>query len=604
MSLRDWKWLEVLCQDFNRARSLTVLLLVKYNEWEQLAHLRCVPSDYCDLFHSVDDFRFDYQISELLRKCEDLPIRVNTKRAALQSFYDSEYKCATTNARLRTLSYQMTSVVCFNKVNPLWERVVKHARGLIRYVLGPLPDLDITRLSPGSTYDDRRFILPQDKMSSRPTASSRDFYSTIEPKWGKSLWSRSLCKEKPDCSDPLIVGGNWFSTVPKTALTDRGICIEPSLNMVYQLTTGDHIRKGLSRVGIDLKYGQYRHQDLAASGSKNLDICTIDLSAASDSVGIELVRLLLPNQWFEWLDLIRSHYTRVPDLSTGKRHWRRNAKFSSMGNGFTFELETLLFWALSKTVADLCGHNIDTLTVYGDDIIVDRAIGRKVVACLSFFGFSPNIRKTYIDDIPFRESCGGDFYRGFNVRGYYLGKTPCEPIDWIKLANGIRRMARHSVLDCTDDLHVYGRCWAYIVGELPTSVRSIRGPVELGDNCIHDQRQFWRLRKTKDGWRIKTLRPTWPGYATTSYDRRFWTRGSIISAITLGLLFGQGDSQIFDPIRNKWIYIKGSQSVPRIEPIGYSFTWTPLPACDMPRADLIHANKSRNGLLYHFRDID
>lgn len=318
----DLDWAEVLLEDFNRARALTVYMLLKYQEWDQLINLDCDPSGY--LPHAIEDFRRDYQATNLFRKCADLPSSYDTKAEAVKSFYLAEAMCKRTNRRLYPI--MMANGVHHYGV-PQWvlnfvEEWKKHVKAL----LGPLPQQIKIKFSSGSTYDDRRFITVMDKISSRPTCTSAA-YSVIEPSWSKTAWSRSLCEEVPQRSMPRFVRGNRFTTVPKTAKTDRGICVEPSLNVTHQLGVGSVIRKRLRSDGIDLKFGQDLHRKLVAEASLTLDLATIDLSMASDTVAYNLVKLVVPENWFDLLDCLRSPETRI------NGHWHENAKFSSMGNG-------------------------------------------------------------------------------------------------------------------------------------------------------------------------------------------------------------------------------------------------------------------------------
>lgn len=568
MSHSDWDWLEVLCQDFDRARSLTVLLMVQHGEWDQLVNLRCYPQDYCSpLFHTIDDFRFDYQITELLRKCSDLPVVTSDPKAkALDNFWDAEQLCANTNARLYNLRRQLSDDWFHPQGTSKWKPFIKIWRRIVRDILGPLPhDLGV-KFSSGSTFDDKRYILPQDKMSSRATVTQQA-YEVIEPFWRHTLWCQSLCAERPNRSLPKTVLGNRFTTVPKDATQHRGICVEPSLNVTHQLHVGGVIRERLSMQGIDLNFGQPVHQRLAEQASKTLEIATIDLSSASDTVSLELCRLILPSLWLDLLESLRSPFTRIK--KNGERIWHKNAKFSSMGNGFTFELETLIFFSLAKAVEEFSGSKSSVVKVYGDDIIVDSWLAKLLVPALRFFGFKTNDRKTFIDDTPFRESCGSDYYRGVNVRGHYLESIPKEPIDWIKLANGIRRMASPD-LHAFNDLYCYKRSWLRVISHMPTHIRRCRGPARLGDICIHDHRSTWAIStRRKDGIReIRVVLPSFSDDAYTSYDRKFWTRGSITSAATLGLLRDQGDT-VVKCRDGKYLIIRGRQKLARVEPCGH-----------------------------------
>jgi len=57
--------------------------------------------------------------------------------------------------------------------------------------------------------------------------------------------------------------------------------------------------------------------------------------------------------------------------------------------------------------------------VFGDDIICVAESYSLVVHLLGLLGFRVNQHKSF-NNGPFRESCGADYYHGFNVRGVYL----------------------------------------------------------------------------------------------------------------------------------------------------------------------------------------
>jgi hypothetical protein len=151
---------------------------------------------------------------------------------------------------------------------------------------------------------------------------------------------------------------------------------------------------------------------LAQIGSNDGSLATIDLSSASDTVAREVVRFLMPESWYERLDLCRS---KVGELD-GK--WLRYEKFSSMGNGFTFELETLIFWGLAIACVRSCGLETDKVRVYGDDIIVPVDAYDFLVEVLSYCGFTTNSSKSYKSGA-FRESCGKDYFNGHEVRPFF-----------------------------------------------------------------------------------------------------------------------------------------------------------------------------------------
>jgi hypothetical protein len=201
--------------------------------------------------------------------------------------------------------------------------------------------------------------------------------------------------------------------VPKTTLVLRPIAVEPLLNSYLQKGIDVYMRNLLlRRANVDLS-DQESNCRMAWEGSFDEEdsFCTIDLSSASDSISLEVVRDLLPPDWFYLLDRIRSPMYR----KNGKDY--RYQKFCSMGNGFCFPLQTLIF--LAACFATGAGKPGVDFRVYGDDIIVRKCHFDDLIAALSQLGFVTNKSKTFGSG-PFRESCGMDYYSGVDVRPVYL----------------------------------------------------------------------------------------------------------------------------------------------------------------------------------------
>jgi hypothetical protein len=203
---------------------------------------------------------------------------------------------------------------------------------------------------------------------------------------------------------------NKIVFVPKTAKVLRTIAIEPLLNGYVQKGIDVVMRKRLRRVGINLN-DQSLNQELARKGSLPGQIdpyVTIDLSSASDSISTELCRNLLPPEWFEFLNHIRSK-SYVLGKGVNRYH-----KFTTMGNGFCFPLETLIFASLCH-VACIESNQKPDFSVYGDDIIVRQSVANRTLELLRVCGFTVNRDKTFLSG-PFRESCGADWFEGEDVR--------------------------------------------------------------------------------------------------------------------------------------------------------------------------------------------
>jgi hypothetical protein len=102
---------------------------------------------------------------------------------------------------------------------------------------------------------------------------------------------------------------------------------------------------------------------------------------------------------------------------------------STMGNATTFPLETLVFWAYGHAVKlSLSRGNslfpewedLKSISVFGDDCIIPSAVAEQFCSVLQSIGFQVNFEKSFLGPIRFRESCGGDYLAGRDVRPYFL----------------------------------------------------------------------------------------------------------------------------------------------------------------------------------------
>lgn len=306
-----------------------------------------------------------------------------------------------------------------------------------------------------------------------------DITAAALPHWERSKQLRPVWVNSSSDHCPRLVTGNEFFTVPKNSDIDRACCKEPDLNMYLQKGVGNHIRRSLRRVGLDLN-NQTPNKDMAKIGSENGSLATIDLSSASDSVTCGLIELIFPPKWTKWMMDLRSEFTRIPEWvdEQGLRHpesIHRNEMLSSMGNGFTFEVESLVFFVLARTVAYYHGLRFSDLRVYGDDIICPSSMYPDLIWLLTTFGFSVNTKKSFHVG-PFRESCGGHYHQGEDITPFYV-RRPIERLtDLILLLNGVRRWSNIGgrILD-----QVLERFWHRHMVFVPNS---LRGGRDYGSN--------------------------------------------------------------------------------------------------------------------------
>lgn len=312
----------------------------------------------------------------------------------------------------------------------------------------------------------------------------------------------------PYFENPIsVVPGNRYSSVEKDFRKRRPISVEPLFNMLLQKNIGDFIRHRLRRVGIDIPTQQNFHKFLL----KNFHdvVATIDQSDASDRICTGLVRLLLPHDWFTYLDRIRSRKTLI-SFKDGTEQIVELEKFASQGNGFIFELETLIFYAIAQATIDMETNDKLNIIVsaYGDDVIVPEAFFSAVCSSYETFGFKVNEEKSFGSG-PFKESCGVDVFNGIEVRPFYLKEFSNGLSGIYEAANYVTRIASRHLSDggyCV----LYKRAWFRIISLIKTD-RRYGGPEELGDSVLHG---FEPKSYTKNGIRYtKGIKRTYSGDA-------------------------------------------------------------------------------------------
>lgn len=270
--------------------------------------------------------------------------------------------------------------------------------------------------------------FPLKEFGTHVTASStfvHDMWRAIRPrKWGPSQPKLRLCSASG-------------IQVPKRWNINRYVVKEPTCNMYLQLGTSAIYSKALQRIGIFLENQQQKNRYLARKGSMTGEYATVDLKNASDSFTFELMRLVLPADHFEWLRRIRSRFVIIRSPN-GIDERYENPIFMTMGNGFTFPLQTLIFCAVVAYCYDrleipLRKNGYNNYAVFGDDIIVVTEAYNLLVETLAALGFLTNADKSFVSG-PFRESCGGDYYHGFNVRPVHCASL-AHDTDVISLIN-------------------------------------------------------------------------------------------------------------------------------------------------------------------------
>jgi hypothetical protein len=411
-----------------------------------------------DDYVGLANYQFDYsrqvdtrdlflarQVHALFQKQEWRDIGLNPRKRAEDKFWEMESRCLEYNRKIDHGQFE----------TGVWP-AIERARQKIRAILGPVPCLKQLKISfgPGATTNVKgRVASPRAKLNAS-LACSRDMLPVVGdllaevPLWAwhhsglpVGGWERLERSDKDLLVYPSVeVHPGKLSFVPKDARTMRPIVVEPLLNGFVQRAIGSYLKDRMAyHAALDLT-DQTRNQRLARLGSIDGSFATIDLSSASDTVSWSVVRLLLPEDWFDFLASYRTGDIRAP-AGVGCGGTVELEKFSSMGNGYTFELESLLFFSLALAVTELedppaiditipqipggyCVSGVHSfyVSVFGDDIICRTEVYPRLAKVLEELGFLVNHEKSFSQG-PFRESCGADWFKGESIRPFY-GKKP------------------------------------------------------------------------------------------------------------------------------------------------------------------------------------
>lgn len=444
-----------------------------------------------------------------------------------------------------------------------FDKVLLLAESLISEVLGPFSWEDtIPRHGPGASshridrpwqkyhfWDDGTEVLPDEYFTTpglEPTAVCCRAYD-LETRLGLTAHTvQNMSQSK-------------LSLVPKNSKGPRTISGEAVRRMWAQLGLDYLIRKRVaahsySRNSINLT-DQTVNARLALESSKSGRRATLDLSEASDRISMKLISWVLPVEWFQAICRIRSTEMRLPSGDPLVL-----SKVSPMGNGFTFSLESLVFWAItSATIAhsmeeaytseDDLKWACQNTFVYGDDIIIPVEYTEKVMSSLERYGFRINRDKSFWAG-PFRESCGTDAFNGVDVTPLKIKAPPQmhskrKNVDatfvssWFEQANTWKSLLPKTCAWMKNEIYAgigfkptYPAGWEGCIGEPSPSFETAHGrPVEVGERRVPGIQKVIRgpLRyvKTKKG-RAKS-----PGFVWIREDRVAPSAGKLIKVVRI-----------------------------------------------------------------------
>jgi hypothetical protein len=229
------------------------------------------------------------------------------------------------------------------------------------------------------------------------------------------------------------VSAVYASFVPKNRETSRLIAPQLNGDLFLQYPAESCLRHMLKFMHISLDTQQDLNREYARLGSlhDNCDIfehhlqkrrwrpCTIDLKSASDIIGTALSSYLMPPALQFYMESCRASNIKS-EISGVMSSRQKLSMMATMGNAYCFPLQTIIFCAIVRAIYFRLGIPLfqdgkPTYGVYGDDIIVDITAYDHVIKILSALNMVPNTLKSFSHGF-FRESCGRDCYRGYDVR--------------------------------------------------------------------------------------------------------------------------------------------------------------------------------------------
>jgi hypothetical protein len=429
------------------------------------------------------------QVEAFFKKNADFSDDSTCFEAARQSFLAAERRCRITNRRLEHYYFQR------GRLDPDLELWCKRAESHIRHVLGSF----------GRFFEEipRRIRVTDGATSTRSRRQSQPYKKVglewMCPKAGEpylralaAFYGYTDLRVKSTCL-------NRVEVVPKNWKTHRTIACEPDGALPFQLAFDDYAKERLRTFGVDLS-DQFRNQELARVGSVDGSFATIDIASASDTVSLAVVDLLFPKEWVDYLKAFRSSHYK------GKFGLGKYAKFSSMGNGSTFAIETLIFASACYAVGS------KTYAVYGDDIVIETALVQDLLRLLRYLGFRVNVDKSYTDG-PYRESCGAYWHHGISVTPFFLRGSMTGKPDWCHVVNGLAQIATPE-----------GSLWE-LLKSLIGSMRLPFGPYqEDSTRYVHlDVHECYRLGliRTRTTGRYAWI-PRVSGYVSKDTPRYVW----------------------------------------------------------------------------------
>lgn len=392
----------------------------------------CLPKLERAMLQGLESGQFTCPSDFQKRKCSALPLLLG---GLLCQIFD-ETGLVLDSPNLDCI-YAVRQICLFSNKTKAHPTRKQEARAIKKFLeadadIGPLPQEGVSK----ALLDSAREIVHElfkgfDPKNILPGHGPGSVYFG-ERQWEKSDWTylvRSIHEVYPYYEyffpKSTVARRTWFTMskverlcsrlvfVPKDSRGPRSICVEMKESQWIQQGLAAALysfleNHPLTRGKINFT-DQSVNRELARVSSITRENFTLDLSEASDRVGLDLVKHLFPDPLLTALLCCRSSDVQLPDGT-----WLFNqSKFASMGNALCFPVEAIVFWSLTEAVRRRYSAR-GSVYVYGDDIIAPVSIYEPLLQLFTEIRFKVNLEKTFVRGF-FRESCGGDFYKGCDI---------------------------------------------------------------------------------------------------------------------------------------------------------------------------------------------
>lgn len=429
--------------------------------------------------NDIHQYSFDeYFARNLFKKIED-DLGLDPDRAATESALDHVTKTVEN-------SKKFSAVLAKEPANLM--KILVKAQTILHEMFKEFSIFDVVpRFTLGATEDLARGT---DVLTRIKTGSG---YATLKSKFN-SVEFGWLMAHLPHVESDDIKDYTLFECVPKTAKESRPIGYHEAYVLAVQAGIGDYIQRCLLHYGIDITTAQDKHVAYAMFYSVYGDYCTMDQSNASQNILRLHCKFLLPSGLYEVIDKVCPS-TIIID---GKSY--HHEMMAAQGNGLIFPLQTAIFYALISACCWAKGIKSEVLQ-YGDDSIFKTEAFDVVHQVFTAIGFEVNAEKSFHTG-HIRESCGGDFLNGTNVRPYYVKRLPETTTDWYHVCNGIYRVG-YSNNDHSWRSTAFKHFWLRCLSNIPANER-LYGPVSYGDVVLHSSCEY-KYKLNQRGTKIRTL---------------------------------------------------------------------------------------------------